>query len=230
MARGDNGNFKLAKGINRFSRFEMYHKKNLWKKTAKKWGGEKKVATATPKVKDFNKKEKRTILPKGPSSYDYSNSRKVVRSGPRRQYPTKLRSSLTPGTVIIIVAGKFAGRRAVFLKQLPSGLLLVTGPFRLNGVPLRRFNQAFVIATSTKIDVSKLKVDDKYTDAFFAKDKKAEKAADGAKVLPAERVEAQKAIDSQLLDGPLKGQALLSKYLGAHFTLRPGQYPHMMKF
>ena len=39
------------------------------------------------------------------------------------------------------------------LKSLASGNLLVTGPYAVNGVPLKRVNPAYVISTSTKVSL-----------------------------------------------------------------------------
>ena len=90
----------------------------------------------------------------------------------------KLKKTIKPGSVLILLGGRFRGKRVVFLKQLSSGLLLVTGPYQLNGVPLRRVNQAYCISTSASVDVKGADVS-KIDDAFFARTKKPKSKKDG---------------------------------------------------
>lgn len=91
---------------------------------------------------------------------------------------TKLKKNIQPGQILILLAGRFKGKRVVFLKQLPSGLLLVTGPHKVNGVPLKRVNQSYVIPTKTKVELSGVNVSD-VTENLFKKPKvKAAKGAD----------------------------------------------------
>ena len=93
-------------------------------------------------------------------------------------HPARPRASLEPGSVLILLAGRFRGKRVVLLKHLKEGTLLVTGPFKINGVPLRRVNSRYVIATSAKVDLKG--VDEKILEKvgepdYFTKDKASEK-------------------------------------------------------
>jgi len=154
-----------------------------------------------------------------------------------------LRKSIQKGTVVIILAGRFRGKRVIVLKQLKkSGMLLVTGPYKVNGVPLRRVNQAYVIGTRTKVDLGKLDVS-KIEDAFFARKKSAaasskdgdaflnKDSADKKKKSPVDAVRKSETsrVGKEIM-AILKTQPELKKYLNAKFSLTRGQKPHQMKF
>ena len=168
----------------------------------------------------------------------YPTEETPKKHAPQKQNPTRLRGGIQPGQVLILLAGKHQGKRVVFLKQLPSGELLVTGPYKVNGVPLKRIPQSYTIATSTKVDVAGVEddissVDDKY----FKKDKK--KVAQGEeaffapeqkkKEVPEHKKLAQKDVDSTILAN-LKKNTLLKKYLTTKFKLSNGVLPHKLKF
>ncbi|PLB34645.1 60S ribosomal protein eL6 [Aspergillus candidus] len=156
--------------------------------------------------------------------------------------PAKLRESLKPGTILILLAGRFRGKRVVLLKHLDQGVLLVTGPFKINGVPLRRVNSRYVIATSTSVDISA--VDSQTLEKvsakdYFTKDKATQKKSEEAffqqgekpqkKVVASARASDQKAVDQSIL-ASVKKENYLGSYLASSFSLRNGDKPHEMKW
>lgn len=244
-----------SSGVMRLSRGRMFHKRGLWlvekwKKQNEKKPEDKKPKKATRMVQkqvkgDKNGKTRSVRTTRFPRFYPTEDKARKLRTNRKAfsQHKHSLRSSITPGTVLILVAGRHAGKRVVFLKQLKSGLLLVSGPFKLNGCPLRRINQIYCIATSTKVDVSKVTVPENINDAFFNRVRAAKKQGkqEGAEIfqqkkeqykVTQERKDAQVNVDKQLL-AALKASAErkhLVAYLRAKFSLSNKQYPHQMKF
>ncbi|KAM3248977.1 60S ribosomal protein L6-like [Capsicum annuum] len=147
-------NPNLINGIGKFFCSKMYHKKGLWVIKKKKDG---KFPTH-PKSTVVIAPPSTTVIK--PSKFYPADDVEKSLINEHKPKPTNLRASITPGTGLIILAGRFKEKRVVFLKQLVcSGLLLVSGLFKVNGFPLRRVNQAYVIATSAKVDVSGVKID-----------------------------------------------------------------------
>ncbi|KAI9081443.1 hypothetical protein K1719_036589 [Acacia pycnantha] len=218
----------LIRGIGKYSRSKMYHKRGLWAIKAKN-GGVFPHHDAKPKPE--------APAEKPPKFYPADDVKKPL-VNKHKPKPTKFRASITPGTVLILLAGRFMGKRVVFLKQLPSGLLLVTGPFKINGVPLRRVSQSYVIGTSTKIDIAGVNLE-KYDDKYFAKKaEKKQKKGEGEffeaekeeeNVIPQEKKDDQKVVDAALIKA-IESIPDLKAYLGSRFSLKAGMKPHELVF
>ena len=54
-----------------------------------------------------------------------------------------------------------------FLLWINQYFLCLTGPMKLNGCPMRRINQSYLLATQTSVNISAVKVPDNINDDYF---------------------------------------------------------------
>jgi large subunit ribosomal protein L6e len=171
--------------------------------------------------------------------YPISDAKRHFKRKTTAPRPMRARKDIQPGQVLIILSGRFRGRRVVFLKSLKSNLLLVTGPYKLNGVPLKRVNQAYVLPTRTRVNLSSVPTLESINDAFFKRpssdvNEKAKSqffddpVAKKARITD-QRKNAQNVIDTEILKA-VSAVPQLRDYLRNRFALKNGDKPHAMMF
>ncbi len=169
--------------------------------------------------------------------YPVSNLKKHFTRKCKLPKEPHIHAPLTPGQIVILLSGRFRGRRVIFLKKLQSGLLLVIGPYKYNGVPLKRVNPAYVLPTETKIKLSG-KEADAIDDKFFEKrtdiERKSEKDFFEDDKVKKKRIDENRKTKQVLVGAAIKtvvdSTPMLKEYLRNRFSLKNGDLPHKMKF
>lgn len=239
-------NKALACGIMRYSKSQNFKRRASYRFIGKKTEAAakpKKVLTVTKKIGGASNGGQRVVKLVKPKAYYPTKPR--VANRPTKQvfknHARNTRKAMTPGRVLIMLAGRHQAKRVVLLKVLKSGLLLVSGPFFLNGCPMRRVSQRYVIATRTHIDLGKFKVPEHINDKYFKRQvAKKQKAGEGeifatkkaSYELAEQRKADQKVVDKEVREAirKRKDKGQMYQYLKALFRLKSSQFPHRMQF
>ena len=119
---------------------------------------------------------------------------------------------------------------------MESNLLLVTGPYKYNGVPLKRVNAAYVLPTNTKLnineDVSKNVTDKLFVRVAIERKKEEDFFEDNEKKkgrITEDKKKLQNEVDT-VVKKAVDEVPMMKEYLRNRFALKNGDKPHLMKF
>jgi large subunit ribosomal protein L6e len=183
--------------------------------------------------------EANKTLNKSKWGYPATDEKKHFKRNSKKPNPTRLRKDIQPGQILILLSGRFRGRRVVFLRQLPSGLLLVSGPYKVNGVPLKRVDQAYVLPTKTRVNLGNIPALEKLNEGTFFRRvevKRGNKLSDFVEEPQKKREritdvrrEAQNTVDAEVVKS-VRAVPQLKEYLQNRFSLKNGDKPHLMNY
>mmetsp|Transcript_29247 Transcript_29247/g.57225 ORF Transcript_29247/g.57225 Transcript_29247/m.57225 type:complete len:203 (+) Transcript_29247:25-633(+) len=131
----------------------------------------------------------------------------------KKKKANKSHEKIKKGSVIILLGLKFQGKKAILLKITKKGFFVISGPFSINGIPLRRINPRYALPTEINVDLSNMKlgfINDNYFN-FLKKSSKFSSEYQKQKLISVHRVR-QSAID-EYLKKEIKKHFFLKFYL-----------------
>jgi large subunit ribosomal protein L6e len=158
-------------------------------------------------------KSKRIEQINSPQKKSLTNVDRVIKQkkiSRKKRYKEKL---LQKGSILILLGKKYNGKKCVFLKYSREGALIVSGPYSINGVPLRRINHKNALQTEININLTGLNIEflnDKYFD-YLKKSDELSSRMQKEKLITLHRIR-QKVID-KFLEKEIKKNFFLEFYL-----------------
>lgn len=132
------------------------------------------------------------------------------------------RTDLAKGMVVVVLEGIFASKRVVYLKGLEGNLALCAGPKSINGVPLFKIDERYLLATSTVLDIN-VNVDIDEENIILTK------RDDYTTPMDAEMTDAEKKIDEEIAKA-VKEIKFMKSYLSEPFEIDTTRNFYSLKY
>nr|UXY87086.1 60S ribosomal protein L6B [Cryptomonas sp.] len=103
--------------------------------------------------------------------------RKIYLQEPNKSKRDFQNISLPIGSVLVLLSTKFQGRKVILLNVTKTGLFVISGPYALNGISLRRVNPRYIIPTQVEVNIKKINTS-VFNDDYFNTLKQSKKNKD----------------------------------------------------